>query len=93
MTIENTDDSDEQYFENKYSIWGVEEKETFKSNPKAILAKYNNEDKKHLLFQKFLDVINETSFELKYLNSNNDPVEKSKFKLANLIKIEHIKSK
>lgn len=91
MTIENTDDSDEQYFEINIR-YEVEEKETFKSNLKAILAKYNNEDKKHLLFQKFLDVINETSFELKYLNSNNDPVEKSKFKLANLIKIEHIKA-
>ncbi|MCT7582323.1 ATP-dependent nuclease [Aliarcobacter butzleri] len=91
MTIENTDDSDEQYFEINIR-YEVTEKETFKTNINMVLYKYNNEEKKHLLFQKFLDVINETSFELIYLNSNNEPIEKSKFKLANLIKIEHIKA-
>jgi putative ATP-dependent endonuclease of the OLD family len=91
MTIENTNDSNEQYFEINIR-YELTEKETFKTNVNTVLDKYNNEDKKHLLFQKFLDVINETSFELIYLNSNNEPIEKSKFKLNNLIKIEHIKA-
>lgn len=91
MTIENTNNSDEQSFEINIR-YEVTEKETFTTNLNTILSKYNNEDKKHLLFQKFLDVITETSFELIYLNSNNDQIEKSKFKLANLINIEHIKA-
>lgn len=91
MTIENTNSSDEQYFEINIR-YEVTEKETFKTDINTILARYNNADKKHLLFQKFLDVLNETSFELIYWNSNNELIEKSKFKLSNLINVEHIKA-
>jgi len=91
MTIENTTGSTEQSFEINIQ-YEVEEKEAFKSNVNAVLEKYNNATKRHLLFQKFLDVINEAAFELIYLNSDNDPIEKSKFKLANLINVEHIRA-
>ncbi len=91
MTIENTNDSYEQSFEINIK-YEIVETETFINNVKAILEKYNTENKKDLLFQKFLEALNNTSFELIYLNSNNEPIEKNKFKLANLIKIEHIRA-
>ncbi|MBK2257671.1 ATP-dependent nuclease [Francisella philomiragia] len=91
MTIENTNGLDKQSFEINIR-YKVEEKETFKTNVNIVLGKYNKEEKKHLLFQKFLEVINETLFELKYFNSNNEEIEKSKFKLANLINVEHIRA-
>ncbi len=91
MTIENTNSSDEQTFEINIR-YEISEKEDFVTNVNTILTKYNNEDKKHLLFQKFLDVINEISFKLIYLDSRNEPDEKIEFKLSNLINVEHIKA-
>ena len=91
MTIENTNDNKEQSFEINIR-YEIKEKVTFKANINSVLEKYNNANKEHLLFQKFLDALNETSFDLKYFNSNNEAIEKSKFKLANLIEVEHIQA-
>lgn len=91
MTIENTNGTEEQSFEINIK-YEITEKETFKSNVINVLNKYNNDEKKDLLFQKFLEILDEVSFELKYLNSNYEKIEKNKFKLANLLKIEHIRA-
>ena len=91
MTIENINGLNKQNFEINIQ-YEVEEKETFKTDVNRVLENYDKEIKKHLLFQKFLDVINETSFELKYFNSSNEEIEKNKFKLANLIDVKHIRA-
>lgn len=88
MTIENTGNSEEKSFEINIR-YELKEQETFKKDIQAIIEKYKG---KELLFQKFIDVMNETSFELKYFNSNDEAVEKSKFKLSNLINAEHIRA-
>ncbi|OCL81641.1 ATP-dependent nuclease [Arcobacter porcinus] len=89
MTIENTGSSDEESFEINIK-YELKEEESFKQNIQAIIEKYK--EKELLLFQKFIDFINEVSFELKYFNSNDEPIEKSKFKLSNLINAEHIRA-
>lgn len=89
MTIENTGNVEEESFEINIR-YELEEKETFIQKVQVVIDKYK--DDSSLLFQNFLDAINETSFELIYLNSNNEPIEKSKFKLANLINVEHIRA-
>ena len=89
MTIENTENAEEESFEITIR-YELEEKEAFIQKVQVVIDKYKNDDS--LLFQKFLDAINETSFELIYFNSNNEPIEKSKFKLANLINVEHIRA-
>ncbi len=89
MTIENTANTGEESFEINIK-YELQEEETFKKNIQAIVEKYKN--KELLFFQKFIDVMNETAFEIKYFNSNNEPIEKSKFKLSNLINAEHIRA-
>jgi putative ATP-dependent endonuclease of the OLD family len=89
MTIENTGNSEEESFEINIR-YELKEQETFKQHIYANIEKYK--EKEILLFQKFIDIINETPFELKYFNSNDEAVEKSKFKLSNFINAEHIRA-
>jgi predicted ATP-dependent endonuclease of OLD family len=89
MTIENTGNAEEESFEINIR-YELEEKEAFIQKVQVVIDKYKDDDS--LLFQKFLDVINEISFELIYLNSNNEEIEKTKFKLASLINVEHIRA-
>lgn len=89
MTIENTVNTNEESFEINIK-YELQEEETFKQNIQAIVEKYK--DKELLFFQKFIDVMNEISFEIKYFNSNDEAIEKSKFKLSNLINAEHIRA-
>ena len=86
LTIEDVDTT-EFHIKIKYELLETVE---FISKMKSIIDTYP--DNEYIRFQKYLELIKETPKQLNYYNSSNDLIEKSKFKLFDLIQIKIIEA-
>jgi predicted ATP-dependent endonuclease of OLD family len=85
MIIEDVDTA-EIILKIKYELIETTE---FSERTKNIIS---NTDNEHLRFQKFLELIEDIPKQLNYYNSNNEVIEKNKFKLSDLMEIKIIEA-
>lgn len=62
----------------------------FEDKIKSIISNYPNNE--YIRFQKYLELIKDIPKQLNYYNSNNEIIEKSKFKLSDLMEIKIIEA-
>lgn len=87
MNIENIEQANDEKDFKVLIKYELKEATAFVDKIKELIEKYTNSE---LPFQKFLELISSAEFELNYYDSNNEKINKTLFKLSNLINIEII---
>lgn len=87
MNIENIEQPNDEKDFSVLIKYELKETTTFLDEVKKLVEKYNERE---LPFQKFLELISNSEFDLNYYDSNNEKIIKTLFKLSNLINIEII---
>jgi len=88
MNISNTEIKIENNYLNICIKYELEEKLIFENEVRKMISRYS--DKGAILFQKFIELIDGTTFNLNYFDQNNNMVDSSKFKINELIEIKII---
>lgn len=84
----DTDDAGESIGDNSIDLsitikYEIKETTLFKKNLNELISKYKS--KNYLMFNKFIELINDTVFKAVYYGRNDFPVDKNTFRLSNLI--------
>lgn len=87
MNIENIEQPNDKKDFSVLIKYELKETTAFVDEVKILVEKYNERE---LPFQKFLELISSSEFDINYYDSNNEKITKTLFKLSNLINIEII---